>query len=782
MNKRLVIFIVRVLAAVVIALNVAPVTPASAADLMIPIAGRVTIELITSDAAFSNTLSVISPTVGIAASGCNLEPAVGLTGVLVLSEKISQHGCRVDLDADPATAGIQGFAANTTFEFGMCAQENPDPDCEFVWSSNPSNNSDGFDHVQTTTLSPGVFQLAWEDKENGGDMDFNDLIVVVRVQADADGDGLWDDWEQSGVDTDGNGTPDFNLPALGANPNRKDIFMEIDYMDCTVAGGDCPSGDTHNHRPKMAAVNAVIAAFANAPVPNPDGSTGITVHIEVDDALAHQNFLALGCGFGTSFDTVKADPANFGTTNPRRFTHHYVIFAHRQAANTTSSGCGERPGNDFIVTLGEWNTICIGTGTDGVLNTTPAGDDVTDGANFVFTGPNLVCNTTAATNDQQFIANGSSPTSDLDGDGLDDRTVGTIQEQAGTLMHEFGHNLNLDHGGADGLNYKPNYLSIMNYAFQTRGIPPTDPDGAGPLTARIDYSNDVLPSCIGPGANGVLNTAPAVDDTVSGNFIRSGPNLTCNTTAVPDDAQFVPNGSTAALVENTLNETNGIGDGTDNTRYFCPTGNQNVGPATGAIDWNCDLDGGADTNVSVNINADFNDANGNGRQDPGEASIFGYLNGSEDWNNLKYDFQSAGDFEDGVHNSTTTIVEIDFPTHLEVPQSVSIDIKPGGVPNSISCKKKNQVITVAILTNDDFDALSVDHTSVSFAGASEIHRDQNGPIRHEEDVDFDGDTDLVFHFRLGDTSLTCDSTQGTLFGTTFDGSAIVGTDSVQMVP
>src|SRR5688572_24097593 len=119
MNKRTVIFIVRVLVAVVIGLNV---TPAAAANLTIQSAGRVTIELITSDADFRNTLSVISPTASIAATGCTLESAVGLTGLFVLSENSSQHGCRVDLDADPATIGIQGFAANTTFEFRMCAQ------------------------------------------------------------------------------------------------------------------------------------------------------------------------------------------------------------------------------------------------------------------------------------------------------------------------------------------------------------------------------------------------------------------------------------------------------------------------------------------------------------------------------------------------------------------------------------------------------------------------------------------------------------------------------------
>lgn len=41
--------------------------------------------------------------------------------------------------------------------------------------------------------------------------------------------------------------------------------------------------------------------------------------------------------------------------------------------------------------------------------------------------------------------------------------------EAGTLLHELGHNLGLTHGGArprPHTNYKPNYLSVMNYHFQ----------------------------------------------------------------------------------------------------------------------------------------------------------------------------------------------------------------------------------------------------------------------------------------------------------------------------
>src|SRR5262249_28935085 len=108
---------------------------ASASDLTLPVGGKVSIELLFSDADFHNTLAIASPGVAIAATGCKLEPAVGLIGTLVFSEKTSQHGCRVDLDADPNTPGIQPFPAGATIRFSMCAQTNPDPQCEFVWSS-----------------------------------------------------------------------------------------------------------------------------------------------------------------------------------------------------------------------------------------------------------------------------------------------------------------------------------------------------------------------------------------------------------------------------------------------------------------------------------------------------------------------------------------------------------------------------------------------------------------------------------------------------------------------
>ena len=122
---------------------------------------------------------------------------------------------------------------------------------------------------------------------------------------------------------------------------------------------------------------------------------------------------------------------------------------------------------------------------------------------------------------------------------------------------------------------------------------------------------------------------------------------------------------------------------------------------------------------------------------------------------------------------------------------IVVDIKPGSDSNKINCKNANGVIAVAILTTADFDAtIVVDAESVRFGpnGAEETHRRKGRPTRHEEDVDGDGRTDLVFHFRLGDAGLACGDTEAirsgqiteaTLSGQTTDGRQVSGMDTIK---
>lgn len=110
-------------------------------------------------------------------------------------------------------------------------------------------------------------------------------------------------------------------------------------------------------------------------------------------------------------------------------------------------------------------------------------------------------------------------------------------------------------------------------------------------------------------------------------------------------------------------------------------------------------------------------------------------------------------------------------------EEVEIDIKPGSDPNSINCKNEKGVIPVAIFSTD-FDVTSVNPLTVTFVfgGAKEIH--EKG---HLEDVDSDGDLDIILHFRFKDTGIQCGDTKATIIGETYDGKFIIGTDEIRTV-
>jgi len=107
---------------------------------------------------------------------------------------------------------------------------------------------------------------------------------------------------------------------------------------------------------------------------------------------------------------------------------------------------------------------------------------------------------------------------------------------------------------------------------------------------------------------------------------------------------------------------------------------------------------------------------------------------------------------------------------------VEIDIKPGSDPNSINLKSKG-VVPLAVLTTNDFDASTVDPATVRFGP------DDAEAVQYAlEDVDEDGDIDMILHFKTQDLRLNGNSIEATLSGETFGGMPIQGTDTVNIVP
>lgn len=130
------------------------------------------------------------------------------------------------------------------------------------------------------------------------------------------------------------------------------------------------------------------------------------------------------------------------------------------------------------------------------------------------------------------------------------------------------------------------------------------------------------------------------------------------------------------------------------------------------------------------------------------------------------------------------VVAAHFQCSPSVQTDVDIDIKPGSPVDPVNCSSRG-VLPVGVLTSPDFDATTIDHETVFFGrgGAQEAHSNQHGMVRHESDVDGDGDTDLLFHFRILECGLTClPGEKVTLTGRTYDGLEIIGSTTYRPVP
>jgi len=124
--------------------------------------------------------------------------------------------------------------------------------------------------------------------------------------------------------------------------------------------------------------------------------------------------------------------------------------------------------------------------------------------------------------------------------------------------------------------------------------------------------------------------------------------------------------------------------------------------------------------------------------------------------------------------------------YLQHPSpDVLIDIKPGGNPNTINLRSKG-LLPVAIFSSEEagkeFDATTVDPSTVQLAGAGVAVRGKNKYMAHKEDVNGDGLTDLVVQIEI--ENLNPDKLEdgfAILAGQTSDGVEITGSDKIAIV-
>ena len=120
-------------------------------------------------------------------------------------------------------------------------------------------------------------------------------------------------------------------------------------------------------------------------------------------------------------------------------------------------------------------------------------------------------------------------------------------------------------------------------------------------------------------------------------------------------------------------------------------------------------------------------------------------------------------FMDGTPNPWTYMLEA----------VVDIDIRQGSI--NLRSRGMTPVAVLSSQTFPRFKASYVDPESVTFAGAN--------PVRWTlEDVDGDGELDILFFFRTQDLDLTRESTEATLTGSTYAGRVFQSTGTVRVVP
>lgn len=162
---------------------------------------------------------------------------------------------------------------------------------------------------------------------------------------DRDGDDIPDAWEENGYDADGDGVIDVDLPGLGADPLKPDVFIEVDIMQSL------------DNPPTAAVWTNVEETFADAPFINPSSDHGINVVIDRSGTVPFSSAIDLDIATNamlgqTSFYDLKG--ANFDNAARGRI-YHYGIWAN--ARPNGSSGRSDvnfntgNGGDDFIVSF-----------------------------------------------------------------------------------------------------------------------------------------------------------------------------------------------------------------------------------------------------------------------------------------------------------------------------------------------------------------------------------------------------------------------------------------------
>ena len=484
--------------------------------------------------------------------------------------------------------------------------------------------------------------------------------------------------------------PDQGTACTPRNAHPGDVFSPdcAQFQSCVenVCRG-------HSHAPDDRAIDTIVEAFRQH---------GSVLHIDPHHtAIPERTTIEFG---QRGFECPNAiDPVNFYDLRDQYYTpghkfEHYAIFGH-YAHNTEDSDC-----------------LTVGRVT-GVAELPP----FELGQNFV-------------------VALGGFLDLGLPSDAR-------LRFEAGTFMHELGHNLGLQHGGGlfgrgDDTNYKPNYNSVMNY-YNQRGIIQADAVGSEQIKS-CSRDRDCGPAALC--TEGLSSIAPS---------------KSCIRYDYSD--QLLPSGGPTPGVldeRGQLSEPAGLGSGRPDL-FFYSDGNclQQMAPSDGPVDWDGD---GDTTGTGLTVDLDFlwsEIALHDLATCP--SGIYIPLRGHNDWGELAA-------LQDHAHSHHSwkssrrperhelTLEEARDRHILHPPRPVTIMVQPQGSLAAPGAAGPSD-ITLWLRGTDDLDVSEIDLDSLKLHGASPA-------TVSTVDVDGDGRPDLEISVPTASLRLKPNAKRMTLTG------------------